>query len=146
MKYVVNEGGFELPDGLTDRSVNMLMSSDGVSVSYVVTRDRLQEAEDLQQFIQRQFKELSRQVSKFKELARAEALFGQGRQGKTGVQIQSTFKQHGNEVHQRQAVVLLDDGTQVLIVTATALRKFTAAEEAGWTHMLTSYEPAAPRS
>ncbi len=146
MKYATNEASFEFPNDLTDRSVNMLMSRDGASVSYVITRDRLQEGEDLQQFIQRQFKDLSRQVSKFKELSREDALFGHVRHGKTGVQIQSTFKQHGNEVHQRQAILLLDDGTQVLIVTATALRKFTAAEEADWTHMLASYEPAVPRS
>ena len=142
MKYLTNEASLELPNDLTDRSVNMLMSRDGASVSYVITRDRLLEGEDLQQFIQRQLKDLSRQVSKFKELAREEAVFGQGAQRRSGTQIQSCFKQHGNEVFQRQALVLLDDGVRVLIVTATALRKFIASEETDWLHMLASYAPA----
>ena len=146
MKYATNEASFEFPNDLTDRSVNMLMSRDGASVSYVVTRDRLLEGEDLQQFIQRQLKDLSRQVGKFKEIAREEAHFGQGSNRKFGIQIQSSFKQHGNEVFQRQALVLLDDGALVLIVTATALRKFIASEESDWAHMLASYVPASPRS
>ncbi|THJ31583.1 DUF1795 domain-containing protein [Lampropedia aestuarii] len=134
MKYIVNEGNFDIPDGLTDKTVNMLMTPDGQHVSYTMTRDKLQEGESLQDFINRQLKELSRQVSKFNELERLETPFANSPQ--PGWDIKSFFKQNGREFHQRQMVVLLRDERHVFIVTGTAFNAWSDSDLAAWQTML----------
>lgn len=138
MKYQVNEAQFQLPDDLVDRSVNMLMSPDGTGVSYVITRDQLNEGEVLESFVARQLKDLSRQVSKFREISREPALFGSKGQQKAGLQIESTFKQQGSEIFQRQALLQPVGDSKVLIVTATAFRVFTKNEQTQWLQTLES--------
>ena len=138
MKYSVNEAFFNFPDDLIDRSVNMLMSPDGTGVSYVITRDRLLEGEVLEGFVARQLKDLSRQVSKFREISRGPAQFGPKAQQQIGLQIESTFKQQANEIFQQQAVLKLMGGSHVLILTATAFHVFTSQEQAQWQHALES--------
>lgn len=134
MKYTVNEGNFNIPDGLTDKTVNMLMTPDGQQVSYTMTRDKLQEGELLPNFITRQLKELSRQVSKFSELERLETPFANSPQ--SAWDIKSFFKQNGREFHQRQVIVLLPDERQVFIVTGTAFNAWTDQDLAAWHSML----------
>lgn len=134
MKYLINEGTIEVPEGLADRTVNMLMNDDGKHVSYTISRDKLQGAESLEDFINRQLKDLSRQVSKFSEQERLEIQFGNSPQ--TGYGIKSFFKQNGREFHQRQAVVLQQDKTSVLIVTGTSFNAWSESDLAAWKAML----------
>lgn len=134
MKYTVNEATVDIPDGLTDKTVNMLMTPNGQHVSYTMTRDVLQEGEGLQDFIDRQLKELSRQVSQFTELARLETPFTNSPQ--PGYDIKSFFKQNGREFHQRQAIVLLRDGRHVFIITGTAFNAWSGTDLAAWHTML----------
>jgi hypothetical protein len=101
----------------------------------------LLKGEDLSRFIERQLKELSRQVGNFTQVSKQEAIFGQNKNKRVGVQIQSTFRQEGKDIFQRQAILLLDDNIKVLVITATAGRKFLAEEETDWLEMLKSYEP-----
>ena len=138
MKYVCNVATFDLPDDLVDRTVNMLMSHDGVSVSYVITRDQLLEGERLEGFVSRQLKDLSRQVSKFKETSRSEVRLGVAERVALGLQIDASFKQQGREIFQRQAVVQLPGGSRVLILTASAFRPFIDEEIAQWQKALAS--------
>ncbi|CAB5723514.1 Uncharacterized conserved protein [Delftia tsuruhatensis] len=138
MKYTCNEASFELPDELIDRSVHMLMSPDGTGVSYVITRDRLLEGEALEGFVSRQLKDLSRQSSKFREISRSPAQWGQRAPHAMGLQIETSFRQQGRDVFQRQAVVQLPDTPRVLILTANAFKPFTEHELAQWHKALAS--------
>jgi hypothetical protein len=140
LRYHINEGVITFPDTLVDRTVNMFMSPNGSGLSMVVSRDKLQAGESLDGFIKRQMGDLSRQVNKFEEIARAEATLGATDPGLKGVQIASRFKQHGQQVHQLQAVFLLPDGVSVLIVTGTALAPHTDVEKGIWKQTLSTFE------
>jgi hypothetical protein len=141
LRYHFHEGVITAPDHLIDRTVNMLISPDGTGLSVVVSRDRLQAGEALEQFIRRQMIDLSRQVSKLEEVGRADAIAGAaGAHQLMGVQIASRFKQHGQQAHQLQAIFVLPDGEKVLILTATSLAPHTNAEKAIWQELLSTFE------
>lgn len=138
MKYLINEGIIEIPENLIDRSVNMLMSMDGKKISYTISRDKLQPEEDLNGFIDRQLKDLSRQLSKFVESDRIEINLKNS--PRTGYQIISTFKQNGREFYQRQVVVALKDSESILVVTGTSFAPWTEEEISEWKFMLKNSE------
>ena len=59
MKYHFNEGAFDVPEYLDDRTVNVLapqLGSAGLTIA--ITRDPLEGDESLQQFVDRQLKDL----------------------------------------------------------------------------------------
>ncbi|THJ30658.1 DUF1795 domain-containing protein [Lampropedia aestuarii] len=138
MKYLINEGILEIPDNLIDRSVNMLVTQDGKEVSYTISRDKLQTAEPLTAFIDRQLSDLSRQVSKFVESERIEINFKKSAQ--TGYQITSSFKQNGREYHQKQMVLVLKDQESVLVVTGTSFEPWSSKNMAAWQSLLKNSE------
>jgi hypothetical protein len=140
MKYDIFEGTLTVPEGLVDRSVNMLMSADGRGMSIVVSRDRLQAGEDIEHFIKRQMSDLSRQVTKLQEQGRAEAKLGPiAENGPIGIQIASTFKQHGQQIHQFQAIFPMTDDGRVLILTGTSLAPHTEEEKLVWQQLLSTF-------
>jgi hypothetical protein len=140
VRYQINEGVITLADTLVDRTVNMFVSPNGAGLSIVVSRDKLQTGELLDGFVKRQLADLSRQVNKFEEIARAEATLGSAALTLNGVQIASRFKQHGQLVHQLQAVFILDDGKSILIITGTALAPHTEADKALWQQVISTFE------
>lgn len=134
MHYSINEGSIALPDHLIDRTVNMLMTPDGKGISYTISRDKLQAGENLTELIDRQLKDLSRQVSKFVEIERQAIPFKNSPQ--TAYQITNSFKQNGREFYQRQIVVALKNADSILVVTGTSFAPWSDAEIAAWTTML----------
>ena len=71
MEYQINEGRFTLPPSATDRSVNMLVLNLGPGgLTLVVTRDVVQEGEDLDSFLTRQLRPLASQVKNFRQQER----------------------------------------------------------------------------
>jgi hypothetical protein len=140
MNYDINEGTLNIPEGLVDRSVNMLMTSDGRGMSIVVSRDVLQAGENLEQFIKRQMSDLSRQVTKLQEQGRSETKLGPvNEDGLVGMQIASSFKQHGQVIYQFQAAFVLSDGARVLIFTGTSIAPHTDAEKLTWQQLISSF-------
>ncbi len=140
MKYEIDEGALTIPDTLVDRSVNMLMSPDGRGLSVVVTRDRLQSGEVIDEFIKRQFADLSRRVNKFEEIGRASAMLGSDPATQVaGLQIATRFKQSSQLTHQLQAVFELANRGHLLIFTGSSLAPHTDAEKMVWQQLLTSF-------
>jgi hypothetical protein len=140
MKYEIDEGSLTVPDGLVDRSVNMLMSPDGRNLSVVVTRDHLQSGETVDGFIKRQLADLSRRVNKFEEIGRAPAILGADPSTQIkGVQISTRFKQSGQLTHQLQAVFELVNRNHLLIFTCSSLAPHNDAEKSVWQQLLTSF-------
>ena len=142
MDYQINEGSFTLPDSAVDRSVNMLVLNLGPGgLTLVVTRDQLQEGEDLDGFLTRQLRTLASQVKSFKQQERIAVSVGAA--GLAGLQIASAFKQNNASIHQRQTVVCLA-GSAVLVLTMTCAAPLNAEQSAYAQQLLDSFVPAVP--
>ena len=140
MDYQINEGRFTLPPSATDRSVNMLVLNLGPGgLTLVVTRDVVQEGEDLDSFLTRQLRTLASQVKHFKQQERI--VLAVGAAALPGLQINSSFKQNNASIHQRQSVVRLA-GNGVLVLTLTCASPLTAEQAAYAQQLLDSFVPA----
>jgi hypothetical protein len=141
MDYHINEGTFTLPASATDRTVNMLVLNLGPGgLTLVVTRDRVQEGEDLDGFLTRQLRTLASQVKQFKQQERIGLVVGAA--GLEGLQINSSFKQNNATIHQRQSVVRLA-GNAVLVLTLSCAAPLTVEQNVYAQQLLDSFVPAA---
>jgi len=142
MDYHINEGSFTLPASAQDRSVNMLVLNLGPGgLTLVVTRDVVQEGEDLDSFLTRQLRPLASQVKSFK--AQERVVLAVGPDALPGLQVTSSFKQNNASIHQRQSVVRLA-GSAVLVLTLSCAAPLTAEQSAYAQQLLDSFVPAAP--
>ena len=141
MDYRINEGTFTIPANAQDRSVNMLLLNQGPGgLSLVVTRDQVQQGEDLDAFMTRQLRTLASQVKGFKQQDRRDIQAGPMRLA--GLQVTTSFKQNGAGIHQRQTVLMLG-GAAVLVLTLTCASPLTAEQDAYARQLLDSFIPAA---
>jgi len=141
MKYILNEGAFELPDGTQDRTVNVLILSDApAGLSMVVNRDRLEPGEDFEGFIKRQMNTVSRQVKQFQEHARRSVKIGASQLA--GLQFDTSFKQNSQTFHQLQTVFQVPSGI-ILVATFTSAIPLTQEHRGLSQRMLDSFVPAA---
>ncbi len=145
MRYHLNEGQFDIPDdGRIDRSMNVLAMPDGSGTTLVVSRDTLQTQETLEQFVTRQMRELTRQVSQLKEVGRGEVGVGPAVLNLRGIELATQFRQNGQALYQRQAVFLPHAASRnVLILTASSPVPFDAPALAMWQRTLESFQPRA---
>ena len=100
MKYHFNEGAFDVPEYLDDRTVNVLapqLGSAGLTIA--ITRDPLEGDESLQQFVDRQLKDLGRQVTKLEKGPQRPARLGGGNSAIEGFSFGVNYKQQGKLVH-----------------------------------------------
>jgi len=139
MDYHINEGSFRIPDQAQDRSVNMLLLNHGPGgLTLVVTRDRLQEGEQLDGFLTRQLRTLASQVKQFRQQEAAPVSVGSAQL--PALRIASSFKQNNATVHQLQTAILT--GGAVLVLTLTCAAPLTAEQSAYAQQMLDSFTPA----
>jgi hypothetical protein len=141
MKYRFNEGVFQVPEYLDDRTVNVLapkLGSAGLTVA--VTRDPMEGEESLQQFVDRQLADLAKQVSKYQKGNQEPAQLGQGRSRIEGVKFSVNYKQSGKLVHHVQAAFVLPSTRKVLCVTFSSPVAFTAEHLNTVNSVLASFE------
>lgn len=143
MRYHLNEGQFDIPDdGRIDRSMNVLAMPDGSGTTLIVSRDALQTQETLAQFVTRQMRDLTRQVSQLKEVSRGEIGIGSPMRELRGIELVTQFRQNGQALYQRQAVFqLAAPSPNVLIITASSAVPFDAEALAIWQRVLASFQP-----
>lgn len=141
MQYQIHEGTFALPAQAQDRSVNMLILNHGPGgLTLVVTRDIVQEGEELDAMLRRQLRTLGTQV---KQLKQQEPVALQvGTAALPAYQIALSFKQNNASVHQLQTMVALP-GKAVLVFTITCAAPLNAEQSAWAQQMLDSFTPAA---
>jgi hypothetical protein len=141
MDYHINEGSFRIPAQTQDRSVNMLVLNHGPGgLTLVVTRDRLQEGEQLDGFLTRQLRTLASQV---KQLRQQEPVsLSVGPAALPALRLATSFKQNNATLHQLQTAVLLGDGA-VLVLTLSCASPLTAEQTAYAQELLDSFTPAA---
>lgn len=141
MDYHINEGSFRIPDQAQDRSVNMLLLNHGPGgLTLVVTRDRLQEGEQLDGFLTRQMRTLASQVKGFRQQEAVPLTVGSTQL--PALRVTTSFKQNSATVHQLQTAILAGGGT-VLVLTLTCAAPLTAEQTAYAQQMLDSFTPAA---
>ena len=143
MRYHLNEGQFDIPDdGRIDRSMNVLAMPDGSGTTLIVSRDALQAQETLEQFVTRQMRDLTRQVSQLKEVSRGGVAIGSPIRELRGIELVTQFRQNGQVLYQRQAVCQLAAASRnVLIFTASSAMPFDAESLAIWQRALASFQP-----
>jgi len=141
MDYHINEGSFRIPQHVEDRSVNMLVLNHGPGgLTLVVTRDRLQEGEQLEGFISRQLRTLASQVKQFRQQDPAVLTVSPAQL--PAIRVATSFKQNNASIHQLQTVVMLQGGA-VLAFTLSCSSPLTAEQTAYAQELLDSFTPTA---
>ncbi|CAI1829312.1 Uncharacterized conserved protein [Serratia marcescens] len=134
-----SEGSVALPDGYSDRTVNVLLAGDDFSPSLNISRDVLQSDEALADYITRQLEELSQGLKGWVLKNREPAALGQTQlQGEC---VHASYLRDGKRVWQRQAVFALQEG-RVLVFTLAHTRKLLPQDDILLQQVLDSYQPA----
>ncbi|MGP1063982.1 DcrB-related protein [Serratia sp. CY56810] len=134
-----SEGSVSLPDGYSDRTVNVLLPGDDFSPSLNISRDALLPDEALADYIARQLEALSQGLKGWVLKNREPAVLG-----KTQLQgecVHASYLRDGKRVWQRQAVFALQEG-RVLVFTMAHTRKLLPQDDALLQQVLDSYQPA----
>lgn len=140
MNYHINEGTFVIPEQAQDRSVNMLVLNHGPGgLTLVVTRDVVQEGEQLDAFLKRQLRTLSSQVKQFRQQELASVSVGAAQL--PGVQVATSFKQNNASIYQLQTAIALAGGA-VLVLTLSCSSPLTPEQAAYAQQLLDSFTPA----
>ncbi|TFZ50674.1 DUF1795 domain-containing protein [Serratia proteamaculans] len=131
------EGSVALPEGYSDRTVNVLLAGDDISPSLNISRDALQPDETLNGYITRQLETLSVSLKGWVLKGREPVTLGRG--GLPGESVHASYLRDGKRIWQRQAVFALTDG-RVLVFTLAQPRKLAPQDEALLLQVLDSYQ------
>lgn len=136
---VFTEGRMAVPPGYRESTTNLLLPADPQSQPTLnITRDPLQAGESLDAYVDRQLAMLEARLAGYKLHSRGPARLGPADDGCEGRCIAASYRSGKREVHQRQAVFLLDP-SQALIFTISAGRPLEVQEAQWWTDWLASY-------
>jgi hypothetical protein len=141
VQYTMNEGRITLPDGYTDRTVNIFVQeplTDGLS-NLQVARDTARNDETLDAYVDRQIGLLKRKIKGLSVKSRETVVLA-GCQAEA-IEIETRYTSNGKSVYQRQCATLLVNG-HALIFTATNTVPFTSAQLATWRRMTDTFMPA----
>ena len=144
-EIVFTEGRMAVPPGYREQTTNLLLPADPQQQPTLnITRDPLELGESLDDYVDRQLALLEARLAGYRLYSRAPARLGPPEDACAGHCIAASYRSGKREVHQRQAVFLLDP-SQALIFTISAGRPLEAHEERWWADWLTSYRlpPAA---
>ncbi|EPH1424349.1 DcrB-related protein [Klebsiella aerogenes] len=133
------EGSIALPEGYADRTVNVLLAGDDVSPSINISRDALQPAENLENYVTRQLDALAQGLKGWAFKSREPAMLGGDLL--TGEWVRASYLRDGKRIWQSQAVFALADG-RVLVFTLAMARKLTPQDDALLLQVLSSYRTA----
>jgi hypothetical protein len=116
-KYQLNEGTLELPDMWVDQTMNIFPSSASTPADFsvVITRDNPFANESLEEYFERQIKQLPDALPGFKEIRRGKLKVD----GKDAVDIEYQWIGQGKKMHIRQVGTIVNDA--VMNITATAM-------------------------
>lgn len=138
-QLVFTEGRTAIPPGYREQTTNVLLPEDPLSQPTLnITRDSLQPGETLDAYVERQLALLEARLSGYRLLGRGPAWLGPDDDACEGHCIAASYRSGNHEVHQRQAVFLLEP-SRALILTVSAGRPLTASEEQWWGEWQASY-------
>lgn len=117
--YHINEGTFELPDAWSDRSMNVFTpdESENPEWNIVVSRDKLDEGETLDDYLGKQIEELPKALPRFQVQSNEEITVNDY----PARRVVSTWVGEKGTLRQKQ-IVLVKDGSS-LVFTFTVLER-----------------------
>lgn len=133
------EGSVALPEGYSDRTVNVLLAGDDVSPSLNISRDVLLPDETPADYITRQLDTLSQALKGWVLKGREPVQLGGGECA--GECVYASYLRDGKRIWQRQAVFALAGG-RVLVFTLAQARKPAPQDDAVLQQVLESYRSA----
>ena len=146
---VFTEGRMAIPPGYRESTTNLLLPADPQQQPTLnITRDPVEPGESLDAYVDRQLILLEARLASYRLHSRGPVRLGPPDDACAGHCIAASYRSGKREVHQRQAVFLLDPA-QALIFTISTGRPLEAQEERWWADWLASYrlppeaEPAA---
>lgn len=134
------EGSVTLPEGYSDRTVNVLLAGDDASPSLNISRDTLRPGEAAADYITRQLETLSGSLKGWVLKGREAAVLGGERL--PGECVSASYLRDGQRIWQRQAVFTPGEG-RVLVFTLAQPRRLSPQDEALLQRVLASYRAPA---
>jgi len=141
MDYQLQEGSITLPEGFTDRTVNMFILGDSIPapLNVTVSRDNLLPGEDLKAYIERQVKLIAAQLRGYTVLGKIPAQLS-STQPQAGIQVDGYYLKDGRPIYQRQAAFEVAPG-RILVFSTTSQADFSGKQNDNWFDLLNSFEP-----
>lgn len=138
MRYSINEGFLNLPEGCEDRSQNViyLEAAGGDTPVLVLTRDELEAGESMEMYVTRQLKRMSRDIKNFKVLSQGPLENGPG--GFPAYAYEARFGP-ANDPRYQVHVTVSHSGNKVLLFGLTTLREPGEKLRGQWEAILSSY-------
>lgn len=117
--YTINEGELEIPDGWTDKSVNVFAvgTSLPLALSFVISREEFDPQGDLATYAEERLDTVEHQLKDFKVIEKRQIEVA----GSTALEAEFTWRGQAGLMYQRQTYVRA--GQQVLVFTATSRRE-----------------------
>lgn len=136
--YLLQEGQINIPDGFTDRTVNVFScGKPGSAFALNIARDVPEQGETLEEYVTRQTGMLKKHLRGYQVTRRDRLTVGE--QKKDAEQVDASYMADGRKVWQRQLALLR--GEIVLIFTATSTVAFTAKQDQQWAQWVESFRP-----
>ena len=135
-KYTLNEGTLELPDEWIDQTMNIFPSSSSTPADFsvVITRDVPFAGESLNDYFERQIKQLPDALPGFKEIRRGKLKVD----GRDAVDIEYEWIGQGKKMHIRQVGTIFNG--VVMNLTATAMAALFPKHASEFDKILNSIE------
>lgn len=143
MRYYFHQGSFDFSFPFEDHSTNALLVTNPATneaVQVTIARDRLEEAESLEEYIKRQYGLIAKKIPGYTELSRKSVSIGGT--GLEAVMMEVRLKQDGYTMSQLQTVILMPGGVDLLITNVTFPGPLTDEHRAWWVSFTGSFNPA----
>ncbi len=117
--YHINEGTFDLPDNWTDRSMNIFTpdESENPEWNIVISRDKLNEGENLEDYLSAQLEEMPKALPRFRLILEEEIEINEF----AGRKVISSWIGEGGTIRQKQYVFVRNGKS--LVFTFTVLER-----------------------
>ena len=139
MKYQFNEGSLIFPESAINKTVHMLVLNPETSLTCSMIVSGFLEGETPEQFVDRQMKSLSRQLTQFKEVSRTKTDLKKDNEHIETYLIETQFKQGAQPFFQKQCVALISK-EKALVFTINSNQPFSEGDLAAWTVACNSLE------
>lgn len=146
-EYRIQEGHLSIPQEFLDNSTNVftLGPTPQANLSITISRDRLDDGEDLSTYVKRQIPLLKTRLKGYKILDKGPIEIGPTRLQGELLKATMPSQMQGRLLHLQQASVAFTDGPlkgKVLVFTLTTAHQATEEEQALWQNLLNSYTPS----
>ncbi|AOR62963.1 DcrB-related protein [Pectobacterium wasabiae] len=130
------EGCITLPDGYQDRTLNAFTPSQEGEPAFTISRDRLNDGETVDAYIDRQLALMTQHFKGWKTQTRDVIWLGD--RLLEGERLQASYLRDGQRIWQQQAVFAFADA-QILVFTLSKTATPSAADESRFNALLGSF-------